>query len=161
MATTDPRIDVMSDMTSDEKDEVWFLAEGEIEGQPSLMRGRKDLDALANPGSHPIRLVVTWYCEDPEPTGLPSEDDFEKVTEFEVALSSTLEDSGVAFCAFVFSYDGTVEFNYYASDLEETVKVLEAKFGEEPKLPIKLAAEEEPDWADYRAIIEDIDQAED
>ncbi|MEE9394441.1 MAG: DUF695 domain-containing protein [Planctomycetota bacterium] len=148
-------------MTTEEREEIWFLAEGEIEGQPSLMRGRKDLDSLATPASHPIRLVITWFCEDPEATGLPSPSDFEKVTDFEIELSATLEEPAIAFCAFVFSYDGTVEFNFYASNLNDTVAALEATFGEEPQLPIQLASEEEPDWADYRAILSDIDNAED
>jgi hypothetical protein len=129
-------------------DGPWFLAKGKT----SMIRARQDLlPAVLGAGLNE-RVVVTWQCRNPLSSGLPSNTDYAEIKEFEGLIVRFLEDG--ALLAFVLTEDGAVNMNFYTSDTGWFVERLNEALEDKPVQPIELTAESDPDWAEYRAMLE-------
>ena len=129
-------------------DGMWFLAKGKT----SMIRARQDLlPAVLGAGLNE-RVIVTWQCRNPLSSGLPSNTDYAEIKEFEGLIVRFLEDG--ALLAFVLTEDGTVNMNFYTSDTGWFVERLNEALEDKPVQPIELTTESDPDWSEYRAMLE-------
>jgi len=129
-------------------DGKWFLAKGKT----SMIRARPDLlPAVLGAGLNE-RVVVSWQCRNPLGSGLPSNTDYAEIKEFEGLIVRFLEEG--ALLAFVLTEDGAVNMNFYTSDTGWFVERLNEALEDKPVQPIELTSESDPDWTEYRAMLE-------
>jgi len=88
-------------------DDEWVLAEGEVDGYPSIFRFRPGLSKVIGHPSYPRRLVVTWEYGDDGEHGLPSSEQTEAMQSFETTLVDSLDPdwSHLASCLDGVEYD--------------------------------------------------------
>ena len=131
----------------------WFVAKGELEDLPTIVRGRTGLGDLREHPALSLRLTIRWdYACDDE--GLPDADASSALGTFEETLVSALESAGLAILTMVFTHGGCRIWTLYASDIEEISRRLNAALPHDPPLPIQMSAEEDPSWNEYRKMIE-------
>jgi hypothetical protein len=132
-------------------DGTWFAAQGGTPGQPTMIRARKDLLAHLPASDLSTRIVLSWSCRAPLPSGLPSNDDYEELGSFEETLVRFVDEGAVL--AFVFTRGGIVEYSFYTSDSGWFMERLNEALADKPVVPIDVAAEDDPDWAEYRSLM--------
>jgi hypothetical protein len=132
-------------------DGPWFRAEGGSDDAPRMIRARQDILGLLPAPSLSTRVVVTWACRDPLNVGLPSASDYDEIKDFEDSLVSFVQEGAVL--AFVFTASGLVAYTFYTSDSDWFVERLNEAMSHKAALPIELAGEDDPDWAEYRSIM--------
>ena len=97
------------------------------------------------------RVTLSWNCRAPLDIGLPSNDDYEEIGAFEETLIAAVDEGAVL--AFVFSAGGIVEYSFYTSDSNWFMDRLNEALADKPVVPIEIAAEEDPEWAEYRSLM--------
>lgn len=134
----------------------WTLAEGDIEGRPSVLRFRPSLSKVLGNPRLPRRLVVTWEYGDDGGTGMPDPETSEDLEIFEDALHEALDGDRTAVLAFVFTHIGVREWHYYFSDIEAVGERINEALSEQPDLPIEIKAFDDPDWNEMSAVLESV-----
>jgi hypothetical protein len=137
----------MSSVNGIPSDGEWFLAEGTF----SMIRARQNLLPLALESGLTERVVVTWHCRSPV-DGLPSETDYVEIAQFEELLVRFLEHGAIL--AFVITRDGCANLNFYTSSTEWFVERLNEALCDKSAMPIELSGEEDPEWSEYKAVLE-------
>jgi hypothetical protein len=131
----------------------WTLGEGEYEGRPTIVRYRRALERFAGEPGLPTRLVVTWEFS-PDARGLPDDREGDRMLELEERLLDALEPDRSAVLAFAFTHDGRHEWHFYAGDLPAVEDRMNAALADLPSMPIEVVAYEDPEWDEYRAVLE-------
>ena len=131
-------------------DGEWYLAEG----RSSMIRARQNLLPLAAESGLTERVVVTWRCRAPLPSGLPSRADYAELAQFEGLLVEFLEYGAIL--AFVITQDGTANLNFYTSSEDWFLERLNDALADKPAMPIELSGVEDPEWSEYRAVLQAI-----
>lgn len=124
----------------------WNLAEGDNSGSPRIIRYRPDLGPFIGIESHPQRLVIIWDYEAENSSGMPSNKQSDEMKAFEGALTSALDPNRLAVLAFVLTTNGSREWHFYVSNIEEAGKKINNALSGFPKLPIHLQVESDPEW---------------
>jgi hypothetical protein len=132
-------------------DGPWFLAEGELQGEPMMIRARQDLLALAATESLPIRVVIEWTCDAPLSHGLPSESDYARISAFEQVVVSFLGEGAVL--AFVITHSGSVTYSFYTSDTDWFIERLNDAMSDQAVAPISISADDDAGWSEYRNLL--------
>jgi hypothetical protein len=134
--------------------DVWDIATGENDGRPMLIRFRPMLRDFLGHDSFPRRLTVTWIYEpDPIRAGLPNQDQADEMAAFEGHLVAALDPNRIAVLAFVFTNNGLRQWTYYSSDTDLVRELINSALEDHPDLPIRLLAEDDPEWNSLRAIL--------
>jgi hypothetical protein len=133
-------------------DGQWFLAQAGTREEPIMIRARSDILPLLPAKSLSMRIVVGWSCWSPNQFGLPSSDDYAEITAFEETLLSHLEEGAIL--AFTHTTGGVVEYNFYTADTEWFLDRLNEALEDTPPVPIEIGAEEDPDWTEYRSLMQ-------
>jgi len=84
--------------------------------------------------------------------GLPSTIDYDEIKSFEDTLMAFVQEGAVL--AFVVTTNGVVEYSFYTSGGEWFIERLNEAFMDKPTVPIELAAEDDPDWTEYRSLMD-------
>jgi len=131
----------------------WTLAEGTIEGRPSMLRFRPRLSTVLGHPLLPRRLVVLWDYGDDGDSGMPDAETAEDLDLFESALNEALDPDRAAVLAFVFTHIGVREWHYYVADIELVSERINDALSEQPDLPIELSAYDDPDWSELATVL--------
>ena len=140
----------MPDVNGIPGDGEWFLAAG----RSSMIRARRNLLPLAVDSGLSERVVVAWQCRAPLDSGLPSAADYEELAQFEELLVRFFEYGAIL--AFVITQDGSANLNFYTSSQDWFLERLNDALADKPVMPIELSGAEDPDWSEYRAVLEAI-----
>ncbi|KKL01053.1 DUF695 domain-containing protein [Rheinheimera mesophila] len=124
----------------------WNLAEGDNNGLPRIIRYRPDLEPFIGIESHPQRLVIIWEYDTENSSGMPSDKQSDEMKAFEDVLASALDPNRLAVLAFILTSNGSREWHYYVSDIEEVGQKINNALSGFPKLPIHLQVESDPEW---------------
>ena len=133
-------------------DGQWFLAQGGTPEEPTIIRARSDILPLLPAESLTTRVVVSWNCRAPNAFGLPSSDDYGEIATFEETLVSHLEEGAVL--AFTYTTAGVVVFFFFLCVFEWFIERLNEALDDKPPMPIEIRAEDDPDWEEYRSLME-------
>jgi hypothetical protein len=133
-------------------DGAWFSAEGGAKDRPTLIRARQDILPLLPVPALSSRIVLSWSCRSPIEAGLPSAEDYEEIASFEETLLSFVEEGAIL--AFVVTSGGIVEYNFHTSDQDWFIERLNEALSDKPPMPIEISAEDDPDWTEYRALMD-------
>lgn len=145
----------MSELTTIPSAETdsWNLAEGEVEGRPTVIRYRPGLSELLGHPSYPLRLTIAWEFGDNGDSGMPDSDAVEALESFEDRLMAVLDPDRLALLAFVYTSRGAREWHFYLSDVQEAGDRINEALHDQPGLPIDLEAAEDPNWDLFRALL--------
>ena len=119
-----------------------------------MIRARRNLLPLAVDSGLSERVVVTWRCRAPLDSGLPSAADYEELAQFEELLVQFFEYGAIL--AFVITRDGSANLNFYTSSQDWFLERLNDALADKPVMPIELSGAEDPDWSEYRDVLEAI-----
>ena len=62
-------------------EETWCMATGEDDGKPLVFRIRNQAPAYASKAKFPHFIAVSWHYEPENESGMPSEQEFERMTQ--------------------------------------------------------------------------------
>lgn len=134
--------------------DAWHLAEGEVEGKPSLLRFRPNLEPFLGLPTHDRRLAISWEYEQENTSGMPSDAQSDDMRAFEDAIVNALDPDRLAILAFTYTGDGFREWHFYVGDVDEVGSRINAALADFPELPIALEVQDDPDWDELRAVYE-------
>ncbi|MBF7074450.1 DUF695 domain-containing protein [Glaciecola sp. MH2013] len=141
------------DIVSADKDS-WNNAESIIDGTPSLIRYRPDLEYLLGHKDYPRKLTIFWDYEKKENNGLPTDEQMEEMRKFEDVVVPALDLDRLAIFVLAFTKDGTREWHFYTGDIGAVGKRFNESLSSFPKLPIELQVETDENWDKLRQIYE-------
>jgi hypothetical protein len=134
----------------------WFVAEGEDEGKPVLIRGRQDLHEVADPNHLNQLIRIQWTYEPENHLGLPAEKLNETMGNFEDKMIDALEHGGDCIFYCVYTHNGLKEWSAYTCDVETACDNLNAALAADEHYPIELIAEDDPEWHDYHGLLKSV-----
>jgi hypothetical protein len=140
--------------------DTWTNAEGENDGTPFLLRFRPHLQDFIATNKYNKRLTILWRYKSHDSSLMPSNDEMGLMKEVEDALVDILENDIQSVLTFVYTGQNQREWHWYSVDINETGKRLNKALSAFNKLPIELSSEEDPDWSEYNAVLEEAEDSE-
>jgi len=137
-----------------EENDRWLGLEGEHDDLPFLLRVRPQLQPFLDTGDYPHHLTVRWPYDSDNNEGMPSDETLELLEEVEDTLQEAFEHDLQCILAFVYTGHHHHEWHFYTRDVAETGERLNEALGEFDELPLELSAEEDPEWSDYKGVME-------
>jgi len=144
-----------------EINDQWFAAEAKNDDLPVLLRGRGQLKDLVGIKSHPNLLKIRWTYTPDAKTGMPAVEEIKKMAVFEQIVFETLEKEPLAIFYSIYLHNGMKEWSAYCSDLERVNEEISGALVGHEKYPIELLVDQDPEWADYKAMLRDTGQLTD
>ncbi|MEZ0579771.1 DUF695 domain-containing protein [Nocardioides sp. MH1] len=133
----------------DDPDAMWSLAQGVVDGHPTILRRKH----TRRDRSRPVRVTVKLGVARPDEHGFPDGAEMDQLSEIEEQLFTELEQHG-AELVLVITANRAREFIAYGADHEWLEAwgptVLERWAEGRPGTGVEAALE--PDWATYRAF---------
>lgn len=143
------------------KSDRWFCAEGEMDGLPTLIRGRQGLSKLVEAHQFPHLLRIQWNYDDVGVAGLPSDTVSSSMNAFENLVIPGLEQDSLCIFFCVFTHNGLREWLAYTRDIQATCDAINALLAKEVAFPIEMGVEDDPDWSEYHELMENTSMDED
>ena len=141
-----------------EINDQWFAAEAMNDDLPVLLRGRGQLKDLIAVKSHPNLLKIRWAYTPDKKTGMPAMDVIKKMAVFEQVIFEVLEKEPLCVFYSIYLHNGIKEWSAYCSDLEKVNEEISGALVGHEKYPIELLVDQDPEWADYKAMLRDTNQ---
>ena len=141
-------------MANMEINDTWFGIEGNIEGNPYIVRGREDLNAFQETGLYQLRVDIVWNYISNSDAKMPEEGLLELMEKTEQLLVDHLEFDLEAILALVFTGNNQRVWYWYCKDrtvAAERINIALSAISE--KLPIEIFSESDPQWEEYNGWI--------
>ena len=126
----------------------WVGAEGTCGAQPILIRARQVLDRLVGSATAPFLLVITYFYESSDDTGLPSKEQYEQIASFEACAIDAMEAQGVGVVMLIRTSNGSVKYFCYVSGVDEAAAFFSKCFHETDH--VEMASDNDPGWEEFR-----------
>lgn len=130
--------------------DMWAVAEGTHHGKPLLIRFRQELRSITDLTGYPLLLQITWPFAETDGTGLPDDPASSHMELFENRIAEAFERDCHAVLTAVITNDGSRQWLFYTSDIEECGRRLTDMPQERERYPIELTAEDDPCWTYLR-----------
>jgi len=127
----------------------WFNSEGEYEGMIGLIRGRDKLFNFIESGIYNDRLEIEWKYNSPDNTGLPTDQDFELMSNFEDVLIENFEHDLHSVLSFVYTWNNSKTWFWYTKSVHDFGERLNNALTDFDTLPIKIKRIHDPGWNEY------------
>ncbi len=135
-------------------EDSWFLAEGELEGLPAVIRARQHLTDWVGHPDYTRKLTIAWSYRPGDDSGMPSEATYKAMEAFEDAIFDSLERGPSAIFVAVYTHNGRREWIGYTRDIDESENLLNKALEDHEPYPLELTTEEDPQWGEYLAILQ-------
>lgn len=127
----------------------WWTAPAESEdGQLVMVTGRRDVERFRSNPRFTIRVEVTWPYE-PLSDGMPAEADSEVMEQVTDLLNDEFHRDPVAVMTGIFTGGGERNWVFYTLSTHIFGRKLNEVLAPLPLLPLKISAENDPDWEAY------------
>ena len=133
--------------------DAWNIAEGTIQGKPSLIRFRPNLENHLGDIAYPRRLTITWEYREDNSSGMPSSKQSDEMKRFEDAIIASLDPERLAILSFIFTNAGIREWHFYVSDVSAVGNKINMALASFQKLPISMQVENDPNWDELRQVL--------
>ena len=126
---------------------------GPENGLPVIYKFVNELPSKEVRKNLPWLAVISWAYDGSSRNGMPSEEVNASMLDPEHALDD-LESKGI--CRHVYSRTGNSlkEFAYYIADRDQFIQALNQALRTHPAYPIEINFFEDPEWKDFRAILD-------
>jgi hypothetical protein len=131
---------------------TWVLAKAERSGRPLLIRFRQFPNGLPE-ATYPKRISIFWTMSDPDVTGLPTDDEFDRLATFKDRLIAALEHDEHSILTLVLSHNGENEFIFYTADVAGFFERLTSISRLEEHYPTSTRQAADPDWSYFLSVI--------
>jgi hypothetical protein len=133
---------------------TWSVATGEDDGKPLIFRIRNQPPSFAEKKAFPHLLAVSWQYESPNEQGMPSEEVAARMRQLETLLEEAFEDARQAFLTVVVTGNGVREWQWYARNPDDVMKLVNEALGELEPFPVGFSFQDDPEWAGYSRFLE-------
>ena len=139
---------------NEEKQESWVVEEGELEnGLPFNLRFREDLPDEREIKKLNTLIVVSWFFESENGTGMPKDEELQRMEDFENLMDDELVEKGTARLMTVFTGEGIREWQFYTDDEEFFMEKFNQAMNGKPVLPLEIEALEDENWDAYKDYV--------
>ena len=135
-------------------EDSWFTANDDNNGVPVVLQGRNSLNHLIGLSSHSTLIRFVWKFEPAGAHGLPAEAETERMERFEKAVMEALEAERVCIFYCIYQHEGVKEWLAYCSSVDAAEEILNVALMDHEEYPIELSEEEDPEWSDYKSMME-------
>ena len=133
----------------------WVCAEGTNDNNiPYLLRFRTELQNFIDTENYNTRLDITWDYVSDKDNLLPSLVDLELMEKIEDALIEGWEGDFQTILTFVYTGVNERLWTWYTKDSGVALERLNNTLANFSKVPIRIAAENDPEWSEYIAVLE-------
>jgi hypothetical protein len=129
-----------------EKNDWWTSPTESPDGQLVMVTGRRDIDAFKNNPKYHIRIDITWKYAD---AGMPNDTDAELMGKVTDALGETFAKDPIAVMTGIYTGAGERNWVFYTLSTNIFGRKLNESLADLPLLPLQIAAENDPEWAEY------------
>jgi hypothetical protein len=130
------------------------VATGQDDGKPLILRIRNKPPSFARKEAFPHLLAVCWQYESPNEQGMPSEDVVARMSQLEDLLEEALEGARQAFLTVIVTGNGVREWQWYARNPDEVMKLVNDTLGELEPFPVEFSFQDDPEWVGYSRFLE-------
>ena len=135
----------------------WLGAEGDYDGHALLIRLRQLPEDFPT-SRYPLRLNVTWTMSEPDENGLPGDEEWKGLVEFEDRLVDAVENDEHSILVGILTCNGQREFIFYTADVTGFVERLTDMPQEEERYPITIEAYDDSEWSYYQAVMSQLEE---
>ncbi|MBJ2162138.1 MAG: DUF695 domain-containing protein [Muribaculaceae bacterium] len=128
----------------------WFTCPASSEdGRTIIVTGRLDVESYRARERNNIRVEVTLPYEAEGEFGFPSEADAELMEKITDAFNAALKGKNTALLTGIYTGGGERNWVFYTFSTESFGGFLNRALAAFPQLPLKIYAENDPEWAEY------------
>ena len=131
----------------------WFAGESESDRGKIITRGRMFARDDHASETFLTRVEIQWEYRG-EKDGMPSADETEVIDRIMNLLTESLEKSKIAILTAIHVGGKQALYVYYTQKLETFSERVNELLGRLPALPIRIGASADPDWSDYKQMLE-------
>ncbi|OZI47421.1 hypothetical protein CEK29_01350 [Bordetella genomosp. 5] len=128
------------------KEDDWSMAEGQLDGQPLIVRSRSALPDEADRHVFDKLIIVSWSYTAND-VGMPQDEDNQQTIQFEDAIDESLQDQDVGYLTGCITGNGKKEWRYYARDVDAFMSRFNLGLAGHPEYPLEIRVFQDPDWA--------------
>ncbi len=133
-------------------DEWWTSpTQSEETGRPVMVTGRDGMDEVIASGKYCDRVEITWLYE-AAPDGMPSEETAALMEKVDDALRDALKKEKACVLTGIYTGDGERNWIVYTKNTRIFNSVLNRALAPFELLPLRLYAEKDPEWEEYRQM---------
>lgn len=131
----------------------WWTCPTESEdGRLIMVTGRRDISAFRNNPRFNIRVEVSWTYSDAADAGMPDESSAELMGDITDAFIAELTKDPVAVLTGIYTGAGERNWVFYTLSTNIFNKKLNAALAPFPLLPLRIYAENDPEWLEYNEM---------
>jgi len=130
----------------------WVLARGFEGDKPLLFRILDQRPAEVDPEQYRHLCSISWPYEPDNEEGMPSADEFDRMSFFEELLTPALESPGAAYMVIAATGNGLRQWHWYARDTEELMTLVNEVLEECEPFPVEFSVDEDPNWDAYNQL---------
>lgn len=124
----------------------WFNSEGDLDGLPTLIRGRDSLKNVFETKLYNNRIEIVWEFSDKSDSGMPSNKESDFMEKVENAIVDSLERNLESVLVSVFTWNNTRTWFFYTKSTEGFKGILNDALSQfEERLPIHITVESDPE----------------
>lgn len=128
----------------------WWTSPAESDdGRLIMVSGRSDVSKFRSNPRFNIRIEVLWPYDESPSAGMPSDKDAEIMGIATDNFDAILKKDAVAVMTGIFTGAGERTWVFYTVSTFIFQKKLNEAFADLPLLPLKITAENDPDWEAY------------
>jgi hypothetical protein len=131
----------------------WVGIEGELNGNPFLVRAREALESFIETHEYNHRVDIVWKYQSSNEALMPDDKTMEEMDKVEDTLAVFLENDLHAILSFVYMGNSEKVWYWYSKDINETANRINGALADLSKLPIELHAHEDPTWKEYKNVM--------
>lgn len=128
----------------------WWTAPAESsDGRLIMVSGRNDIGKFRSNPRFTIRVNIRWVYSCEPAAGMPDDDDAQLMEQATDALQQIFNRDPVAVMTGIYTGAGEREWIFYTLSTNIFQKKLNEALAALPLMPLKISAENDPDWAEY------------
>lgn len=134
--------------------ERWWTTPTEAEnGNTVIVTGRDYMDSIIAKKKYTSRVTVSWEYN-ALPSGMPENSDAALMGAATNALLKEFNKDKIAYMTGIYTGDGKRDWVFYTSNLNIFGRIFNRALEDLEQMPLKIEAESDPEWLEYREMRE-------
>lgn len=136
------------------KNDWWTCPTESEDGRIIIVSGRRDIQSFKDNPRFSIRVEITWQYSDSPTATMPDDQTAKIMEEVTDALNAELDKDPVAVMTGIYTGAGERNWVFYTLSTNIFNKKLNTALAQLPLLPLKIYAENDPQWLEYSEMKE-------
>lgn len=129
-------------------EDKWAVATAKDNGHRLIIRYRTTVPEKVKPSAYPNMIAVSWKFN--SESGMPSSTEKEQMNLLEDRISNEVEPNKIGFLTVVVTGNNVCEWQFYAKDQQEFMRLLNKALTGKPRFPIQISFQNDPKWLAYQ-----------